>query len=46
MSNELRKFLEGLSDESANKIWAWLDEHPNAVEDMIKVISDSHPSLN
>lgn len=45
MDKSLVDFLKSLSDEKADKIWLWLDGNPSAIEEMIKVISDSHKNL-
>jgi len=34
--------LKGLSADDAKKLWDWLDEYPNAVDDVISVIVDNH----
>ena len=34
--------LKGLPPNDAKKLWDWLDEYPNAVDDVISVIVDNH----
>jgi hypothetical protein len=45
MDTVLEQFLKNLSNEDADRIWTYLDGTPLAIEEMVKVISDSHPSL-
>ena len=45
MNEKLKTCLEGLSNAEAEEIWAWLDENPKAIEEMIEVVVDSHPDL-
>lgn len=37
-----KELLEGIPTNDAKTLWDWLDETPNAVDDMISVIVDSH----
>jgi len=45
MNDKLFHFLTNLSDQEADAIWEWLDSNPEAVQEIIKVIADSHTDL-
>lgn len=45
MPDFLEKFLDGLSGAHAKELWVWLDENPDAVEEMIERIVDEHKAL-
>ena len=46
MPRLLKKFLESLSIEDADKLWDWLDGEPLALEDMVTVLAVKNPMLN
>jgi hypothetical protein len=42
MPEKLKKFLMGLSNEEAYKLWDWLDGNPEAIIEMVGVLDDTH----
>lgn len=45
MNYKLFHFLTNLDDQEAADIWEWLDSNPEAAQEMIEVISNSHTKL-
>jgi hypothetical protein len=39
MPEALKEFLSELDSDSAEAIWEYLDSNPNAIDEMIKVVS-------
>jgi len=45
MEASFKDFLQNLSDDEADDLWAWFDSNPNAIEEVTDVIANSHPTL-
>ncbi len=45
MPGILEAILLHVPDDGANKLWEWLDETPDAVDQMIAVLVSTHPKL-
>jgi hypothetical protein len=45
MPEFLKKFLKGLSDEEADKLWDWIDGTGDCDSQMIDTLLENHPDI-
>ena len=45
MNDKLFHFLTNLDNQEAANVWKWLDSNPEAIQEMIEVIANSHINL-